>query len=159
MNYEALIIGEYILSRSKKRFEVIKNQAAEEAEKKIDWEYLPSVTQIASTVCKFFDVPVDELSKDRQLRYLVRIRRAITFLSVKLYDPESLGILKYQLYQKKIVDGLRRELGRVIFRTGPATSHMIRGAVNEYLTDKQVRYLYHYLENQLYQDYGNKTDV
>ncbi|MCK5345581.1 MAG: hypothetical protein KAR20_19360, partial [Candidatus Heimdallarchaeota archaeon] len=88
---------------------------------------------------------------------LVSIRKVIAFLTVKVYDPDSLGILKHQLYQKKIRDGIRKQLGGIIGRTEPNVSHLIRGSVNEYLTDKNVKLFYHYLENHLYNDYGNIT--
>lgn len=159
MNYEALVVGDYILSQYERKFDKLAYDAKESLlSKELEWNNgKPTVVQIAEFVCEFYDVPRSELTQDRQLYYLVRIRRAIAFLFVRLYDPESLNILKHQIYQKKVSNGLRKELGKVINRTGSAISYMIRGAINEYLTDKQIKLLYHYLEYKLNIEYGHKA--
>jgi len=160
MNIKAMIIGEYVMKSRAKSAEEFRDKALTKVvEKKPEWTELnqPTILQIAKFVCDHYGVPVTEMKENRSLRYLVSIRKAVAFLTVKVYDPESLGILKHQLYHKKIRDGIRKQLGGIIGRSDPNVSHLIRGAVNEYLTDKNVKLFYHYLENHLYTEYGIQT--
>ena len=160
MNIKAIIIGEYVLNSSTKRLTELRRDALEYCLfSKPEWEESkPTILQIAKFVCDYYGVPVLELKQDRSLRYLVNIRKAVAFLTVKIYDPDSLGILKHQLYHKKIRDGIRKELSKIIGRKEPNVSHLIRGDVNEYLIDKNVKLFYHYLENHLYKEYGTKSE-
>lgn len=158
MNIKATIIGEYVLKSRAKTAEEFREKAIEKClEKNPEWKIKPTILQIAKFVCDQYGVPVLELKENRSLRYLVSIRKAVAFLAVKVYDPDSLGILKHQLYHKKIRDGIRKELGPIIGRSDPNVSHLIRGAVNEYLTDKNVKLFYHYLENHLHNEYGLRS--
>lgn len=161
MSIKYTIIGEHV---SKSDTKAAKKLAKDAIDACVDAEYnwtdknRPTILQIAKFVCDWYVVPVLELKENRSLRYLVSIRKAIAFLTVKVYDPDSLGILKHQLYQKKIRDGIRKQLGGIIGRTEPNVSHLIRGAVNEYLTDKNVMLFYNYMENHLYEEYGTKYE-
>jgi hypothetical protein len=160
MNIKATIIGEHVMtSRVKGRVKIIEDAIDACVTMEPEWtdQDKPTILQIAKFVCDYHAVPVLELKENRSLRYLVSIRKAIAFLTIKVYDPDSLGILKHQLYQKKIRDGIRKQLGGIIGRTEPNVSHLIRGSVNEYLTDKNVKLFYHYLENHLYEEYGTTT--
>ena len=157
MNIKATIIGEYVLKSRAKSAEEFREKAIQKClEKNPEWKFQPTILQIAKFVCDHYGVPVMEMKENRSLRYLVSIRKAVAFLAVKIHDPDSLGILQHQLYHKKIRDGIRKELGPIIGRSEPNVSHLIRGAVNEYITDKDVKLFYHYLENHLYTEYGNR---
>lgn len=159
MNTKHIIYGAWFEMKKDSKFSVFDLTKANAIkyfeELQIDWtDRKPTVYQIAKFVCEFYDVPILELKENRQLRYLVKVRKAIAFLVVKIHDPQTLGILKHQIYRIKIMDGLRKELGGVIGRVGPTASHLIRGAINEYLMEKDTKLLYHYFEYTLNQDYG-----
>jgi len=125
----------------------------------IDWskEEKPTAVQIAEFVCNEYDVPREELKSERQLRYLVTIRKTIAFLILKIHDPDSVDILKHGFYHKKIKKGLRVDVGNVINRFDGTASHTIRGAITEYETDKDVQLLFNFYNHQLFEKYGKAT--
>jgi hypothetical protein len=154
--------GEYfLLEMSDQEINDYIQKVREHYSQKVEWtdEDRPTISQIANCVCEYYGIPRDELEIGRQLRYLTLMRKSIAFLAVKIYDPESLPILAHGFYHKKIKKGLRIEISKIIHREFSTVSHIIRGAVREYDTDKEIQLLFNYFNHKLYEQHGKGKGI